>query len=262
MPQSGTIENDEHYGLNRNPAKNISNGEPHCVRVSAPRNNRKLRKVRCDCEKDRASHPFAPTNVRIDCVGAVRQNVSGPPNHCAGSCKNCEYRPHRQAAHLRFVPNIAWYNPRMRYVQLSEATTRTFALAFEIGDEVLRDMMAFLISEEISTASFTAIGGFERATVAYFDWQKKEYEKIPIDEQVETLSLVGNVTRLNGQPLIHAHCVLGHRDGHTTGGHLLEGHVCPTIELFLNEVPAQIHKTMRPEINLALMDVTKTQVYE
>lgn len=163
---------------------------------------------------------------------------------------------------MRLVPNIAWYNPRMRYVQLSEATTRTFALAFEQGDEVLRDLSAFLISEEISTASFTAIGGFERVTVAYFDWEKKEYEKIAVDEQVEALSIIGNVTLLNGQPTVHCHCVVGHRDGHTTGGHLIEAHVRPTIELFLNEVPAELHKTPRPEINLALLDITKTKVFE
>lgn len=150
----------------------------------------------------------------------------------------------------------------MRYVQLSEAATRTFALVFEEGDELLRDLNAFLIAEEINAASFTAVGAFERATIAYFDWQKKEYEKIPIDEQVEAVSIIGNVTLLNGTPSVHCHGVVSHRDGHTTGGHLMEGHVRPTIELFLNELPAQLHKTRRPQINLALIDITKTKVLE
>lgn len=150
----------------------------------------------------------------------------------------------------------------MRYVQLSEATTRTFALVFEEGDEVLRDLNAFLISEEINAASFIAIGGFERATLAYFDWEKKEYEKIPIDEQVEALSVIGNVTLSDATPSVHCHCVVGHRDGHTTGGHLMEAHVRPTLELFMNEVPAHLYKTRRPAINLSLIDITKTKVFE
>lgn len=148
----------------------------------------------------------------------------------------------------------------MRYVQLSEAAPRTFALVFEEGDEVLRDLKAFLLAEQLGTGHFTAIGAFERATLAYFDWERKAYDPIPVDEQVEAVSVTGNVAQSNGEPAVHCHGIVSHRDGHTTGGHLLEAHVRPTLELFLTETPIHLQRTHRPAINLSLIDVTKTKL--
>lgn len=51
---------------------------------------------------------------------------------------------------------------------------------------------------------------------------------IAITEQVEVLSLVGDIALENATPRVHAHVVIGKRDGTAHGGHLIEGHVRPT----------------------------------
>ena len=91
--------------------------------------------------------------------------------------------------------------------------------------------------------------------LGYFDRERKEYEEIPVDEQVEVLSLVGDVALdPDGAPVVHAHAVLGKRDGSTAGGHLLEGHVRPTLEVMLIESPAHLRKRHDPETGLALIE--------
>jgi uncharacterized protein len=40
------------------------------------------------------------------------------------------------------------------------------------------------------------------------------------------------------------------------GGHLLEGHVWPALEMVVRETPAQLHKTLRPDVGLALIDLS------
>src|SRR5207248_8324949 len=102
---------------------------------------------------------------------------------------------------------------------------------------------------------FTAVGAFRDATLAYFDWQKKDYQKIPVPEQVEVLVLAGDVAEKDGRPAVHAHCVLGLRDGSTRGGHLLSAHVRPTLEVILTESPAHLKRTVHDNSGLPLIDL-------
>jgi predicted DNA-binding protein with PD1-like motif len=53
---------------------------------------------------------------------------------------------------------------------------------------------------------------------------------------------------------VHAHVVVGTRDGSARGGHLLEGHVRPTLELLVEEAPAELRKTYDRQSGLALID--------
>ncbi len=130
---------------------------------------------------------------------------------------------------------------------------RTFALVFDNGDEVMKNLSEFLRHERIDTARFTAIGAFSRATLGYYDWVQKEYIKNVVNEQVEVLSLIGDVALKDDEPAIHAHVVLGRSDASTIGGHLLEGNVRPTLELILVESPAHLVKVHDPESGLALI---------
>ena len=131
---------------------------------------------------------------------------------------------------------------------------RTFAVVLETGDEAAKALAAFAKEHRLGGSHFTAIGAFSRAVVAYFDWQTKTYRHIPIDEQVEVLSLVGDVALEDGTPKVHAHLVAGKSDGTAHGGHLIEGQVRPTLEVIVTESPRHLHKRFDPESGLALID--------
>lgn len=90
--------------------------------------------------------------------------------------------------------------------------------------------------------------------LGYFDVERKEYEKMPVEEQVEVLSLVGDITsKEDGEPQVHAHVVLGRSDSTTRGGHLLEGYVRPTLEVILVESPKHLRREWDEEVGLALI---------
>jgi hypothetical protein len=76
-----------------------------------------------------------------------------------------------------------------------------------------------------------------------------------VPEQVEVLSLNGDIALDGAEPKVHAHTVLGRRDGSTVGGHLLEAHVRPTLEVILVESPGYLRKTCDRETGLALIDI-------
>lgn len=131
---------------------------------------------------------------------------------------------------------------------------KTFAMIFDTGDEAMKLLLNFAREQKLSAAHFTAIGAFERGVIGYFDWQKKEYKKNSIDEQVEVVSLIGDVARTEkGEPKVHAHVVLGRSDGAALAGHLIEGHVRPTLEVILVESPAHLVRRHDEESGLALI---------
>ena len=131
----------------------------------------------------------------------------------------------------------------------------TYALVFDTGDEVMAGLTEFAKDQNLEASDFTALGAFSSALLGFFEVERKEYRKIPIEEQVEVLSLVGNVTIDAGEPKVHAHAVLGLADGTTRGGHLLAGHARPTLELILTESPVQLRRRFDAAAGLALIDL-------
>jgi predicted DNA-binding protein with PD1-like motif len=144
----------------------------------------------------------------------------------------------------------------MKAKLLSERGEKTYAVIFDTGDEVVSGLTSFAKEKGLSASHFTAIGAFQDVTLGYFDWQKKDYQKIPVHEQVEVLSLVGDIALdPKGEPKVHAHVVLGRSDGTTRGGHLLEARVRPTLEVVLVESPSHLQRKHDPESGLALIRV-------
>jgi uncharacterized protein len=134
---------------------------------------------------------------------------------------------------------------------------RTFVLVLETGEEAFAAISRFAKDQGLRAASFTAIGAFERAEVGWFDFAQKTYRPIPLDEQCEVLSLIGDiVSGEDGDPSVHGHIVLGLSDGAARGGHLLKGLVHPTLEITLVEMPAHLHRKARPDLGIALIDLS------
>ena len=131
---------------------------------------------------------------------------------------------------------------------------RTYAVVLETGDEVMECLKRFVGAEHIGTAQLTAIGALSDVVLMYFDWDKKGYVRIPVREQVEVASLIGDVAEdPSGQPSLHIHLVVGKRDGTAMAGHLAEGHVRPTLEVMVTESPAHLRKVKDPESGLPLI---------
>ena len=134
--------------------------------------------------------------------------------------------------------------------------SRTFIIVLDTGEEAFKVISSFANQNNILAASLTAIGAFERATVGWFDFDSKEYVKIPVGNQVEVLSLLGDIAEGDdGKSSLHTHAVLGLRDGTVRGGHLIEGYVRPTLEVTLVESDAHLRRKKRSELGIALIDL-------
>ncbi|MGQ0814999.1 MAG: PPC domain-containing DNA-binding protein [Gemmatimonadota bacterium] len=144
----------------------------------------------------------------------------------------------------------------MKKREMFAGNVRTFVVAFDIGEEVVSAISQFARDHEITAAEVIGVGAFERVTLAYWDWQTKDYIPIPISEQVEAVSLIGNLALSStGNVKLHAHVVVAGRDGGTRGGHLLEAFVRPTLELIVRELPDELRRATDEVTGLALLDL-------
>lgn len=131
---------------------------------------------------------------------------------------------------------------------------RVYVAVLDLGDAVTDCLLRLARDERLAAAQVTAIGALESATLAFFDWQNKKYEEIPVHGQAEVLSLIGDIAldAENG-PKLHLHAVLGRRGGGVVGGHLLDARVRPTLEVMINESPAHLQRVHDPVSGLALI---------
>jgi hypothetical protein len=143
----------------------------------------------------------------------------------------------------------------MRSKLLNADPPITYAVVLDTGDEVIGELGNFVREHEVEAASLTAIGAFSRAMLGYFQWETKQYKKIAVGEQVEVLSLLGDVAVGDQGPTLHLHAVLGKADGSVVGGHLIEAYVRPTLEVILIQPPSYLRKRKDPETGLALIDI-------
>lgn len=145
----------------------------------------------------------------------------------------------------------------MRYRLLADSMgQRTFVAIFDTGDEVMAGLQTFAREQRLAGSRLAAIGACSEVLLGYFDWDTREYRPIPIAEQVEVLSLVGDITLApDGGPQVHAHMVVGKSDGTAHGGHLLRAMVRPTLEVMVTEEPAHLRRQFDPASGIALVRI-------
>jgi predicted DNA-binding protein with PD1-like motif len=147
----------------------------------------------------------------------------------------------------------------MKFKVIEDADVVTYVVVCDAGDEAVAALQQFARAERLEASQVTAVGGFERATVGWFDRAAKRFRHIPIDEPTEVLSLIGDVAESQDGPSLNLHVVLGLSDGTTRGGHLIAGQVFPTLEVIVTEAPAELRKVMQPSIGVALIDLDRSE---
>jgi predicted DNA-binding protein with PD1-like motif len=144
----------------------------------------------------------------------------------------------------------------MKSRSVAVGAERVFVLVLDQGEDAFKAITEFANQEGISGASVSAIGAFEKAGLGWFDLAAKTYRSIPVDEQSEALSLIGDVAiGDDGKASLHLHAVLGLRDGSVRGGHFMSGIVRPTLEVTITETAADLRRQKRDDLGIALIKV-------
>lgn len=119
----------------------------------------------------------------------------------------------------------------------------------------MENIMSFAKDQQLKASQFNAIGAFSKVTLGYFDFDIKDYVKIEINEQVEVLNIAGDISLYKDECTVHAHAVVGKKDGTAHGGHLLKAIVHPTLEIILTESPAYLQREIDADSGIPLIKI-------
>lgn len=143
----------------------------------------------------------------------------------------------------------------MKLKLLNDDKQKTFAVILDSGDEVMKSITSFAQEQNLKASQFNAIGAFSNVTLGYFDFSIKNYQKIEINEQVEVLNIAGDISLYENKYKVHAHVVVGKKDGTAHGGHLMKAIVHPTLEIILTESPAYLKREMDKDSGIPLIKI-------
>jgi predicted DNA-binding protein with PD1-like motif len=127
-------------------------------------------------------------------------------------------------------------------------------LKLEKGEEVLESIVRFAKDQEITAASITGIGAVLDPEIGYYDLATKEYLREELPGEYELVSLMGNIATKDGEPVLHAHVVLG-APGFVEAGHLFSATVLVTGEFVIRTLEGDLRRRLDPDIGLPLLDL-------
>jgi hypothetical protein len=182
--------------------------------------------------------------LAIACLSCAAYSPPGPSAPVVRWLKPSETAPHGRAP-----------GAEARLLTTQPDGTKTYALVLSQGDQVQAAIAAFASDHHVVDAHFSAIGAVRDPEVAWFDESRKQFKAMALREQMEVLTLSGDITLgVDGQPTVHTHLALARSDGEAWGGHLIEATASPTLELYITTYPEPLHKRLDPATDLQLID--------
>lgn len=121
------------------------------------------------------------------------------------------------------------------------------------GEEILESVMKACREHEIKSGLVSGIGAVSSCTMGVFNVEEKKYYKNEFKGALEITNLTGNVSMMEEETYLHLHMTVGDDKGNAFGGHLNEGIVGVTAEVFVLESDMQIKRELNPEVGINTM---------
>ena len=128
-----------------------------------------------------------------------------------------------------------------------------YILNIEGGEELLSSLRAFLEKENIKAGYFSGLGAAGALDIAYYNLESKKFERHTIKEDVEILSLIGNIAMLKDKTIIHTHGTFGRKDLSVFGGHIFSLHVSGACEIHLTKLSGEMTRAYNETTGLNLL---------
>ena len=124
------------------------------------------------------------------------------------------------------------------------------------NEDIIDAIRETVIKNEIISGSVNIIGALKKATVGFFEINKKEYIFKTFEEPFEIISCMGNIAYNGDEPIIHLHVTLGKEDLSVIGGHLSQPSIISiTGEVVIHETKKKLNRAEDPQSKLKLLDL-------
>jgi hypothetical protein len=140
----------------------------------------------------------------------------------------------------------------MKYQKIS---SEKYLIRLEKGEEIITSILEFAKKQTLSFSSISGIGAIGQMTVAFYNLKNKKYFEQNFNESLEVISLSGNLSNFNDQPIAHLHIAAANKNFQLIGGHLKSAIVSATLEIIVETGDKTINRFSDQEIGLNLIEV-------
>ena len=131
----------------------------------------------------------------------------------------------------------------------------TIFLRLERGEELVASLKEIMNKSIVDgCAKVSGIGATDNVTIGVFNPKTKVYTKKNIREDMEILSISGNLTKQNGEPYVHIHGSFASLDN-VYGGHINELYISATAEIVIDVYQTMIDRFFDEETGLNLLEL-------
>lgn len=128
-----------------------------------------------------------------------------------------------------------------------------YILKPDFGSDLLKELQKYVSAKNINLAWLSGVGAVSKAVMRYYDQPKQQWIDLEFDKRMEVAGLWGNVSLLNGEPIVHVHIVLADQEGRCYGGHLADGTVVFNLEILMTTLSGPpVGRRMDPHTGLTL----------
>lgn len=128
----------------------------------------------------------------------------------------------------------------------------TIVARIDKGEEILEQVKAIALKEQIKLASVQALGAVNQFTVGVFKTEEKEYLANEFNGSFEIVSLNGTINTMNGEFYCHLHMSAGNHKGEVFGGHLNQAYVSATCEMIITIIDGAVDRNFDEGVGLNL----------
>ncbi|STC97671.1 PPC domain-containing DNA-binding protein [Chryseobacterium carnipullorum] len=119
---------------------------------------------------------------------------------------------------------------------------------------IVEALTDFVINQKIQAGEVTGIGAVEEATLRFFKPSNKNYVDKTFKEQMEITNISGNVSEIEGKPILHLHITLGREDYTALAGHLLDAKIRGAGEFIFYPLNTRVVKIKNEEVGINFYD--------
>lgn len=130
----------------------------------------------------------------------------------------------------------------------------TYVVRLNKGEEVIESLKDLCKNENIELAEITGLGASNLVEIGVFNVNTKEYNTKIFEGMFEITSLIGNVTRKDGEVYLHIHINFGDEEGLVKGGHLVRSIISATSEIVVRRINGKVGRKLSNEIGLNLLE--------
>lgn len=131
----------------------------------------------------------------------------------------------------------------------------TYIIRLDKGQEIIPTLKAFCQEYQITAGLISGIGAGQDLTIGYFNTGEKSYEKKTFNGMYEITSLLGNISFVDNDLLLHLHINIADSNLNIYGGHLLGGNIGLTGEIFIQTLDTKIDKVKNDEFGINIFNL-------